>query len=66
MPWDGITIHQVLSPPDFSALDESAVEIPLTTKRVAFSGCWSADERFVVYTSALYQELCVVETRHSP
>ena len=56
--------HQVFSLPDLSALDGSTIEVPFTTEQVAFSGCWSADERFVVYTSALYQELCVVEIRH--
>jgi hypothetical protein len=52
--------HELLQAPAFSSNEQSEAQLPFTTARVAWTGCWSADEYFVVYTSVLYDELCVV------
>jgi hypothetical protein len=52
--------HEVFNLPELTVNDELRVQLPFTTQRGAFVICWSADEQFVVYTSVLYQELCVV------
>jgi hypothetical protein len=38
-----------------------AVPLPMTSERVALSGCFSADERYVVYTDVLFNQLCIVQ-----
>lgn len=52
--------HEVLQLPAFSSNARRQARLPFTTARVAWTGCWSADERFVVYTSVLYDELCII------
>jgi hypothetical protein len=52
--------HQVFSRRDASEQGE-AVALPMTSKSVALEGCWSADGRYVVYTDALYNHLCIVQ-----
>lgn len=56
----GVHYHELVHLPELTVEEGSRVRVPLTTRHQAFIGCWSADERFVVYTSVLYQELCVI------
>ena len=58
----GIHYSQVFSFPELVPIG-SSVELPFTTEKVAFSSCWSANEKFIVYFDALNSKLAIVAVK---
>lgn len=58
----GIHYNQVFSFPELVPIG-SAVELPFTTEKVAFSSCWSSDDKFIVYRDALDSMLAIVDAK---
>jgi hypothetical protein len=57
----GQRYHEILSLPDF-VRDGNPVRIPATENRGTMQPCWSADEKFVVYSDDAFWMVAVVET----
>jgi hypothetical protein len=58
----GTHYNQIFSYPGLAPIGPT-VELPFTTERVTFRSCWSADERFIVYSDAIDSQLSVVIVR---
>jgi len=58
----GTHYSQVFSYPGLVPIG-STVELPFTTEQITFGSCWSADERFLVYSDAINSELSIVVSR---
>ena len=57
----GQRYHEILSLPDAKRVGKP-VRIPVTDRNDFLDICWSADEKFVVYTTYFFNMLVVVET----
>ena len=57
----GQRYHEILSLPDAKRVGKP-VRIPVTDKNDFLDICWSADEKFVVYTTYFFNMLVVVDT----
>ena len=57
----GQRYHEILSLPDLARVGEP-VRVPVNQTRSHLYPCWSADEKFVVYTDVSFWVLVVVET----
>lgn len=58
----GTHYHQVFNFPGLMPIG-SAVELPFTTEKATYSGCWSSGEKFIVYFHALNFNLAIVDVR---
>jgi hypothetical protein len=55
----GIHYNQIFSFPEMSSI-HSMVGLPFTTEKINYRSCWSADEKYIVYSDALDSQLSVV------